>query len=414
MKKKMTAYILLAALVTASLAGCGKKDDEVKAPVAEAIEETVVDETEKAVSEPETEVADESEDEVVKPESKEEEKAETVDYEAIYKDLLDEYYVLINCPIDLDETKEGQAGITEASWIMDDAASSIGYAIRDLSGDGIPELTIAAIPYSGAMYPSAEVYALFTCVNEKPQFVFEGWARNLYFWLGDGRFYNSGSNGAMYSLIGTYKLKEDGTALDCEDFYFTYEKDESYEEVGFYHNTTGVYDKAAAEEMDVSLEDFWAIDEKILEGVAPFELTPFSEYAYDGVLPEKKSADISENPFSVYYAEDVMAETVVEFEADKSEYQKQVLFRMDDNAIVKDFAVNKLMLTDYVDNKMVFDEEQIYYMGDFDPAADFVLKMTFFGDTPSYGISFVDESGNTRKFAIGMSGFDGSVMLEEY
>ena len=37
--------------------------------------------------------------------------------------------------------------------------------------------------------------------------------------------------------------------------------------------------------------------------------------------------------------------------------------------------------------------------------------MTFFGSTPHYGISFLDEKGEHKRFFIDQSGEDGSVLL---
>ena len=39
--------------------------------------------------------------------------------------------------------------------------------------------------------------------------------------------------------------------------------------------------------------------------------------------------------------------------------------------------------------------------------------LIFPGDLPAYGISYADAGGNLRRFAIEVSGYDGSVLLEE-
>lgn len=40
--------------------------------------------------------------------------------------------------------------------------------------------------------------------------------------------------------------------------------------------------------------------------------------------------------------------------------------------------------------------------------------MTFSGDIPNYGISYVDEQGTTRNYALEVSGKDGSILLSEF
>ena len=39
--------------------------------------------------------------------------------------------------------------------------------------------------------------------------------------------------------------------------------------------------------------------------------------------------------------------------------------------------------------------------------------LIFPGDLPAYGISYVDAEGSLRRFAIAVSGYEGSLLLEE-
>ena len=43
-----------------------------------------------------------------------------------------------------------------------------------------------------------------------------------------------------------------------------------------------------------------------------------------------------------------------------------------------------------------------------------VADVVFYGDMTAYGLSFTDESGIQRHFAITMSGFDSSLVATEY
>lgn len=398
MKKKLIVYGLIFTLGLALLAGCGKTNDNTSASNG-----TVVEETKSNEKEPVNE-GGETSTEVTVPEEP------PIDYEAVYKDLLDSFYVLLYTHGSGYDVLEGQVGVAENARIDDEAMTYVGYAIRDISGDGIPELTISEMKNpKWDSYPSLDVFAVYTCVNGRPVLTFEGWGRNSYFWLGDGRFFNFGSGGAMYTMLGTYKLTEDGTALECEDFYFTYEKDENYEDIGIYHNTTGLWAPDKAEETDLSFDEFWAINEDMLLKIAPFELTSFSTYEYDGELPEIDDCEIE-----VHYAEDLMVETFIEYVADETEYSRDVMFRVNNGGYVDDFVVNKIYFAAYQDDMAIYEEEPIYYLGNLNYEADFILRMTFFGDMPTYGISYVDRNGNTRHYAITMSGQDGSVQLEEF
>ena len=49
------------------------------------------------------------------------------------------------------------------------------------------------------------------------------------------------------------------------------------------------------------------------------------------------------------------------------------------------------------------------------PERSLVVRMTFPGDTPTYGISYVDESGDemTHHLTVEVSGEDGTLLLRE-
>ena len=48
------------------------------------------------------------------------------------------------------------------------------------------------------------------------------------------------------------------------------------------------------------------------------------------------------------------------------------------------------------------------------PDRPLLLNMTFYGLLPYYGVSYVDDSGETISYSINMSGKDGSVILTEF
>ena len=43
-----------------------------------------------------------------------------------------------------------------------------------------------------------------------------------------------------------------------------------------------------------------------------------------------------------------------------------------------------------------------------------VADLTFHGDLPCYGISYIDANGAFWRFAIEISGYDGSISLSEF
>lgn len=66
------------------------------------------------------------------------------------------------------------------------------------------------------------------------------------------------------------------------------------------------------------------------------------------------------------------------------------------------------------DGNVEYDAETLYERDSLSPEAPLVVKLAFPGDMPSYGLSFVDASGEARRFAIGLSGRDGSLEMSEY
>ena len=79
----------------------------------------------------------------------------------------------------------------------------LGYTIEDISGDGIPELLIGTIPNDAAEVPETQLnLGGYTCKDGEPVCFLEGWARNVYEWLGDGRFFYFASRGYAYSGFG--------------------------------------------------------------------------------------------------------------------------------------------------------------------------------------------------------------------
>ena len=199
--------------------------------------------------------------------------------EPIYTELLNKYYKFICSDDDGKLAMEGEIGVAEAvaGLSMSGALESVGYAINDLSGDGIPELVIGEYSKEDTGFGTM-IYALYTIADGEPVLVFEGWYRNCYRWMGENRFACQGSGGAMYSIFGTLELTEDGKELQWKDYYFTHETDESFSEIGCYYNNTGISDVESSEKLDISLEEFFDLETEVLKEKQWMRLTKFSDY----------------------------------------------------------------------------------------------------------------------------------------
>ena len=189
-----------------------------------------------------------------------------------YEELVERFYNLASDPYSIVDIAEyGEFGVIESARSMEEnALAGIGYTIEDLSGDGIPELVVGTLPEYGG-----QINAVYTLVDDCPEFVFEGWYRSSYSYLGDGRFYYYGSSGASETGQGYYSLSKDGTTLNCEEFYFTHAEREDYSDLKVYYNTTGSWDIKASEESDMTLDMFWDLEPFSSEELS---LTSFADY----------------------------------------------------------------------------------------------------------------------------------------
>ena len=324
-----------------------------------------------------------------------------------YDAILDSVYDLI-----VNGYKEGSIypftlGIEEATFDADGAEGlkRIGYLIQDISGDGIPELLLGCVAgEDGQSEDGSVVLAVYTYADGQPVCTLEGWSRNSYRWLGDGEFFNQGSNGAMYSIFGTYQLSEDGTELACTSYYFTHEKDDTFEEIGLYYNTSGEWDTSVSEEFTQSEEEFWAIETDLIAQVQPLAWTSLAEYA----PAQEQTASAVRADYAENILPDASGWDVVALEGDEG--QVDIAFVGD--GTVNDFRILSLFLDDVAeDGTPTFTTMEIYQTERLDSEHPLVVGMTFYGDIPNYGISYTDESGETKYYALQMSGEDESIQL---
>lgn len=283
LRRFISGIISVSLLLTAS--GCGKEE---RVPDVDAAEQTQKQTgSESTASSAETEEAKTEITQVEKTTAEETQIDEIQTYDTrVYDRILEQFYMLISDPEgDYDEV-EGKMGVLEAAKTMDGKAAleNIGYAIEDISGDGIPELLIGDIQGKDIPDLGTQIYTAYTISDGEPRLVFEGWYRNSYRYSGAGGFFYEGSASAASSAFGTYRLLPDGTSLSCEDFYFTDWSDESFSEIGVYHNTSGEWDKTVSEKMDITEEELWQLEEELKQHNSEnVELIPFSElHSSDG------------------------------------------------------------------------------------------------------------------------------------
>lgn len=194
-----------------------------------------------------------------------------------YEDILAKVYALIENIDDEDGSQDGFEGVWEAAKASGgEALNEIGYVLKDISGDDVPELLIGSFEKDDDAYTNNEIYLTYTLLEDSPEIMFYGWNRNAYSLKDDNSFFYNGSSGVAYSAFGKYHISEEGESV-CDDFYFTYPQEDNPEEIEIFYNTTGIFDNKKAERLDMTLDEFWELEEKMSKGTAKIKGTPFAE-----------------------------------------------------------------------------------------------------------------------------------------
>ena len=204
-----------------------------------------------------------------------------------YQDILDNAYTVItNRGANLVEADDifTAVGIWEAGIgrSTDESLAGIGYCFYDVDGNGIEELIIMDTDEDSDRWDN-RILLMYSLLDERPVPVIVGWARNRYYLLNDGTFYNEGSGGAAYTIFATYRMAEDGISIKVIDYYFSDYRDNSFKEYwlaegnwGWFHNTTGVQKTDESEWMELENEDVpWEMMEDYLAQVKQLDLTFF-------------------------------------------------------------------------------------------------------------------------------------------
>ena len=101
------------------------------------------------------------------------------------------------------------------------------------------------------------------------------------------------------------------------------------------------------------------------------------------------------------------------YSVEQSEYATRIVFSTD--GVLHDFKLLSLCMTDVdEEGNPEYSIDDIYSYGTLEAYRPLIVELVFYGDTPSYGVSYTDETGETRRLAVSMSGYDGSLALFEF
>lgn len=329
----------------------------------------------------------------------------TVDYNDAYSTVLAAFADVFD---NTDSDLEGAIGVVEMINLRgrNEALDSIGYTIKDINGDNVPEFIVGFIDEGNK---GSEILALYTYKNNTPVFVFEGMTKSAYFLMDDGSLFYQGADGAARSIFASYKLN--GADLICNDYWFTDITDYNSYETGYFHNTSGKLDDSESEKLDVSEDEFWAKQSELIEKKVQTDLTPFSSVA---AKQDEPTTEAKVSRVVAMLAEDAESfDEYAVFKVDESEYSTKILFIAE--GVITDFSFDSLLVTDVDDNgNMTFNSQSLYTLDELKESKPLEVTLTFYGDTPAYGISYKDASGATKNCTVTLSGEDGSLILTEF
>lgn len=323
-------------------------------------------------------------------------------YEREYGKLVEGIYNFVN---DGNMDKVPQQGMTGIYELRDrmgyvDALNMLGYTLQDINNDKVPELIFAILDNEkqGKGYYGKDIYAIYTFVDGKIKFVDEGWARSNIKLLANNMLLTRGNSSNADYVLALGDLLPNGNKR-CIDMYFTRSKSNNEPGLDVYRNNVGRADVAVSQKTNMTADDFFDMGEEMAGDSVKLELLPLKEYQQRGF-----------KGLAMQYLECMGVHELQDAKFDLSKYEQvsvpnpfkgaDVIFRSRVN--LEDFRLLEL-----ASGKSVYSKDLL--MAD----EKLVLHLESLETIPKNGISFKDDAGRERRFAIQQSGKDGSIYLQE-
>lgn len=331
---------------------------------------------------------------------------EAADYLRSYALVMDGLYDYAVKGQDDKLVNEGMNVIREMVEIYQrDSASMIGYTLKDFNGDGVPELVLGrAEQHKGAGYYGSDIYSVYTLVDGRPLRSFEGWQSNRLQVLSGSRLFLQATDGDAYSVLAAYKIAPTGEP-ECLDYYFTAPQNGS---LAYYHNTSGSNDRNASKRLNMTEDAFEELRNEYMNDVTMLELIPVENYHKQG------AKGLAYQHLKLDWLQDAQAD-VQQYGMVKvpnaSEFVKVVL-RSDKS--LSNFKVMSLTLLSVDEQGNAhFDAQPVYRQELLMADTPLVMQLADTEAVPANAIAFDDELGRERRFAVSISGMDGSLQLSE-
>ena len=176
----------------------------------------------------------------------------------------------------------------------------------------------------------------------------------------------------------------------------------------------------AQETNDAPTDDNVSDNNKNIESENSAEELQSSALEYNSDSTAELQSSVSESDsdsmdISANWAENV-TNTVTDYDEyiiDDSDYSMSIMLTA--NNPVSDFKIVALQYEDVNENGTpVFLTEDVYTYGELTPEKSLLVKLSFPGDMPNYGVSYKDSSGTEKHYALQQSGKDGSLVMFEF
>ena len=323
-------------------------------------------------------------------------------YEHEYGKLVEGIYNFVN---DGNMDKVPQQGMTGIYELRDhmgyvDASNMLGYTLQDINNDKVPELIFAILDNEkqGKGYYGKDIYAIYTFVDGKIKFVDEGWARSNIKLLANNMLLTRGNSSNTDYVLALKDLLPNGNKR-CIDMYFTRSKSNNEPGLDVYRNNVGRDDVAVSQKTNMTADDFFDMGAEMAGDSVKLELLPLKEYKQRGF-----------KGLAMQYLECMGVHELQDAKFNLSKYEQvsvpnpfkgaDVIFRSTKN-------LEEFRLLELASGKSVYSKDLL--MAD----EKLVLHLESLETIPKNGISFKDDAGRERRFAILQSGKDGSIYLQE-
>jgi hypothetical protein len=321
-------------------------------------------------------------------------KDDNAEYVINYEDALAKVYAFINNIDDEVGPIDGFDGIWEATKALgDEALDEIGYVLKDISGDEVPELLIGAFEKDDDAYTNNEIYLIYTLQGEKTEIVLYGWNRNAYSLKDDNSLFYQGSSGAAMSAFGIYRILNDGESV-CDDFYFTYPNEEDPSVIELFHNTTGIFYNEDGEKLDMTLDEFWELEEEMSKGTSKIEGKPFSKL--DAKIIEKANEKPSVPGTDLLDGEWVLSGVEVEGEkltAEEAGLESEITITSTTSDVAASYFNSTEYATERFEAEVIYMEEPLYYQCENDAwSVKFGIVSGDFGEDEEFYATLIDDN----------------------